>query len=237
MTDWEKFWQEYRITSIESDSDLLYQAGKTVAGNVIDRSTFEILVRGIISLLNLKGDDNLLDLCCGNGIVTYELSKVVNHIIGIDFSNPFFENANRFKSGNNIQYISYDVKRLIDIKAKLIKARINKVLLYDGLAYFNKEELNTLINLLGEIGGREIKILLGSVLDNNKKWNFFNSARRKLNYLVNMKLLGNTKGVGTWWRMQDITAICEAYGFNYSFVEQNPSLYTSHYRIDILIYR
>lgn len=235
MKNWKQFWQNYRIIDINSDIDLLYQTGKTVNKKPIDSSTFTLIIDGIIKNLNLHSNDTLLDLCCGNGTITYELSKTSNQVFGIDFSVPFINNAITYKKNQNIEYICHDITKLSKMMNNLQGASINKVLLYDGLAYFNKTQLKALIKTLSDITKGNVTMLFGSVLDSKKKWNFFNTFNRKINYFINIKLLKNSKGLGAWWRMDDIKEICEALEFFCAFIDQPSQLYTSHYRTDVVI--
>ena len=47
----------------------------------------------LISSLNLKGNENILDLGCGDGVLTEQLSKLVplGNVIGIDASKSLFK--------------------------------------------------------------------------------------------------------------------------------------------------
>ncbi|MCD4681356.1 MAG: methyltransferase domain-containing protein [Bacteroidales bacterium] len=237
MTDWKKFWQGYRPINNYGDADLLYQVGKTVGRKAIDSKLFMIMVEEIESSLSLNSDDNLLDLCCGNGVLTYELAKSVNSVVGVDFSRTLIENAKTFKCRDNILYVEHDVKQIPKISKTLNEIEINKVLLYDGLAYFTKNELNSLINFIGEFRPPDLKFLIGSVLDSNKKWGFFNTFYRKMNYVIFRFLVEKRKGLGAWWDMKHIAEICESNAFKYTFIEQNTLLHTAHYRTDIIIYK
>lgn len=234
--NWEKFWHNYRLISINNDNDLLYQVGKTVAGEVIKKKQFNILIDEICMLLNLKNEDNVLDLCCGNGIITYELAKKVNHITGVDFSETFIENAKKHKSNFNINFLLYDVKKLNEIIPQLKTVEFNKIIIYDALAYFNADEINKLLKTILELfGNRNFTILFASILDKNKRWNFFNTFFRKINYFINIKLFRNNKGLGKWWTEKEILAICKANKLYCKIYDQNKLLYTSHYRINAVI--
>ncbi len=231
MTDWKKFWQNYRLVKIKNQNDLFYQVGKTDSGKVISEKIFNTIIFEIVENLNLNKSDKLLDLCCGNGVITYELSKRVNCVMGLDFSEPFIKNAIQFNNSNNIKYNIYDVKKINELR---IQKKFTKVLLYDGLAYFNKKEAKELLDTLSLITTPHARILFGSVLDRGRKWHFFNTFKRKLNYLINIKLLNNNKGLGTWWSKNDFTAMLNKKTFNCQFLDEDDDIHTSHYRMDVL---
>jgi len=76
-------------------------------------------------LLNLKKDDRLLDIGCGNGLFARRMSKKGVKVTAFDFSNSNIENAKRYDS-TNIEYLILDAT----IDSDLRKLRETK---YEGL--------------------------------------------------------------------------------------------------------
>jgi len=232
--NWYSFWQKYRLVDIASDRDLLFQVGKTVNGTVINKDHYELLVHDTVELLHLTSDDVVLDLCCGNGILTFELSKYVSKVIGIDFSEPFIENAKKYKSTQKIEYICADVKKLTEVDFSQL-GKINKVLIYDALAYFSYSEIDLLLSQLAKVlNGKEI-ILFASVLNRHKIWSFFNTLTRKLRYWIQFRLFKSNYGIGKWWLYSEFQALSEKNSFDVEIHEQDAQLYTSHYRMDVVL--
>jgi len=221
------------MVNIYGDKELLYQVGKTVNKEVIDKKQFYKIINEIKNKLDLRSNDNLLDLCCGNGVLTYALAKYVHFVVGIDFSLLYINNAKRFKSAENILYRNYDVKQLENLR---FDYSFTKVLMYDALAYFTRSDLDKLLRRLKEITSPGAKFFFGSVLDDSKKWNFFNTPKRKFYYYFNLKFLGQDKGLGKWWGKEEIREICEKNNLQVRFSNQGRSIYTSHYRMDLIIY-
>ncbi len=64
----------------------------------------------LISELNLKGDEDILDLGCGNGLLTANLAKLVpnGNVIGIDASEGMIEVAKE-KERNNLKFELMDL--------------------------------------------------------------------------------------------------------------------------------
>lgn len=235
LGNWKSFWQQYRLLDIKSNEDLLYQVGKTIGGNVISEENFEILVNEVVEQLGLTSADNLLDLCCGNGVLTKAMAPYVNKVIGVDFSEPYIKNANKYCLTENTEYILHDVNDLTRLRDKLQSEGINKVLIYDALAYFDRQELKNLIHTLCSILPGESQIMLASVLDRRKMWAFFNTPARKWNYFFNIKLLGKSKGLGTWWKINTFQRIAHELGLKYRIIPQNPHLHTAHYRMNVML--
>jgi hypothetical protein len=234
--NWKEFFQSYRIIQIKGDSDLLYQVGYTVSGKAISAEQFNALAESVNLNLMLNAQDGLIDLCCGNGIITYELSKVVNKTIGIDASQPYIENAIRYKELPNIRYIVHDVTELEKLKRLADFSQYNKVLLYYALSYLSPADLDKILTFFDNVKSIE-RILIGSVLDSDRKWKFFNTPKRMLVYFYKCKVLRNDFGLGRWWTKDEITTLAKKHGFVCAFIEQDPVLHTAHYRFDVLMTR
>jgi SAM-dependent methyltransferase len=230
MEKWKIFFQTYRIVEINDDNDLLYQIGATVNGKPITKLQHSEIVNSITTGLELNPKDNVLDLCCGNGIITNDISRIVNKVIGIDGSESYIANARKIKNNHNIIYRCDDV---LNFRKYIVGENINKVLFYASLAYFSKEEL---INILLNLKQENIEMVyMGSILDKNKKFKFFNTFKRKIHYLFNYLILRNDLGLGNWWSKREIIKIAAAQGFKIDILDQNPILHTAHYRFDALL--
>lgn len=230
MEKWRRFFQTYRIIEIKDDNDLLFQVGTTVEGKPISKLQHVEIINSITKRLKLNQKDNLLDLCCGNGIITNDISGFVNKIIGIDGSESYINNARKFKNNHNIKYHCDDV---INFKKYIVGEKINKVLFYASLAYFSKNELIKI--LLNSKNNNIEMIYIGSILDKDKKYKFFNTFKRSIHYLFNYLILRNDLGLGNWWSKKEIAKIATEQGFKVEIIEQNPILHTAHYRFDVLL--
>ena len=73
MTGWERYWTTYPKTL--SKKDYMKQVQKVFRGHPIPEWKFKIIVSEICHRLKLEEEDILLDLCCGNGLITKELAK------------------------------------------------------------------------------------------------------------------------------------------------------------------
>jgi hypothetical protein len=205
----------------------------TVNGKTISQETFDIMCRTIRKALALNSSDVLLDLCCGNGVTTYQLSKSVDRVFGIDSSTPYIENARKFKSSGNITYIIHDAADLLDLNLP----KVTKVLVNGSLAYLNAVQVDRILHAVDKIGDESVTIYLGGVLDRTRIWSFFNTIKRKTTYLVLHRLLGKDPGVGRWWRKSAIRALAEKNGFESEFVSPDPILPGAHYRFDAILRR
>lgn len=230
MDKWKNFFQSYRVIDAQNDNDLLYQVGTTVKGKPISSEQHIAIINSIKSGLSLNSLDSIIDLCCGNGVITFDLSEHVASVLGIDASLPYINNAKKLKSKSNIFYINDDI---INLKNHCANNKYNKALIYSSLAYFSTAEFSEILHHLKNLSVE--KIFIGSILDTSKKFEFFNTFKRKLHYLFNYVILRNDLGLGRWWSRNEITQIAKKAGYEVDFVSQNSILHTAHYRFDVIL--
>jgi cyclopropane fatty-acyl-phospholipid synthase-like methyltransferase len=235
--DWKAFFETYRLTRIQSDADLLYQVGATVGGKAISAEQVAALLGDCRRALELGAGDTLLDLCAGNGVLTGELAKEVKVAVGVDFSQPYIENARKHKARPNAVYLVHDVSRLETCEELKPQLPVSKVMCYSSLAYLTPAQVERTLGFVAAHSTPDVRILLGSVLDKARRWKFFNTWPRKLNYLLRVKLLRREFGLGRWWTREELVAMAARHGFSCEFLEQNTLLHTAHYRYDVLLRR
>src|ERR1051325_4969727 len=145
---WKAFWDNYRPREPENDGDLFFQVGKTVNREPIPHYVFRRLLERLVAQLDLSLADHLLDLCCGNGLVSYDLAAHVGRLTGIDFAENLIRAAQKWKSRDNVAYYVGDVTAPL---SSLFGEGVcpNKILMNDALAYFEPADLDCILgNLL-----------------------------------------------------------------------------------------
>ncbi len=63
-------------------------------------------------LLDVGPSDNVLDLCCGNGLISVRMAKNAHMVVGVDFSEMLLEQARSQFSAPNITYLQGDARLL-----------------------------------------------------------------------------------------------------------------------------
>lgn len=176
----------------------------------------------------------MLDLCCGNRLITKELAKQCKEVVGIDFSQPLLEVANRDRRPPNVVYQYIDVLDL-DKMPPIVSGIFNKIIMYEALQHFRKQGLTAILRNIQRLSSRNYLLLFGSVPDVTKKWAFYNTPKRRLMYFAR-KVFGN-EAIGTWWDKEFITGTCKQLDLSCEFKEQRRELHISYYRFDVLISR
>ena len=96
------FWQNYPIGLPETE--FFKQVQRTIDGKPISSAQFESILLSIRSNLTLKRNDTLIDICCGNGIITKALANDCAIIDGIDYSEHLIKIASKYNCSPNTKY-------------------------------------------------------------------------------------------------------------------------------------
>ncbi|MGB2985695.1 MAG: class I SAM-dependent methyltransferase, partial [Phycisphaerae bacterium] len=177
MKDWKEFFEVYP-TGARADHPYK-QVGKSVNGRPISRAQFRAVISDVERLLGLNRDDVVLDLCCGNGVITSELAVRCRRVVGVDFSNVLMEQARRTNTRSNIEYVEMDVQELSSKTLKHAES-FDKILMYDALAYFTDHEFGRILRGIMSMCKPDCTILLGCVPDKARKWMFFTTLRQRI---------------------------------------------------------
>src|SRR5579859_4090802 len=101
------YWKEhFNENAAKFGSSLLKMVDMTLNGEEVDASQIDLRVKAITQNLSLNKNDVLLDICCGNGLLTDKLAASVARIYGVDFAEGLIEVA---KSKNRHANVSYEV--------------------------------------------------------------------------------------------------------------------------------
>ena len=228
--DWKDFWNRFP-TQFTKD-DFLKQVAKTVQGEPITSLQFDRIILDAIQKLELTENDNVLDLCCGNGLITSAIAAKCNSIVGIDFSKPLIEIAQEYHSLNNTKYLNLSA---LDITFENLQVDrpFTKILMYEGLQYFQEDQLSDLLQALLALSDNGIVMLFGGVPDKDKIWHFYDTPERQHEYET--RKAQGMEAIGTWWGKSFIHQICSRYGLKCEFLPQHALFHTAHYRFDVRI--
>ena len=237
--NWQSFWDSYRNADARSEDDLFVQVGKTIAREPIPRDMFANMVERIVERLQLGREDHLLDMCCGNGLVSFELASVAARVSAVDFADHLIRAARTFKSLPNIDYRVGDVTLPISDLVGAVAADDlpDKFLMNDALAYFDPEALGTIVdNIRDARDGKPFRFLLTGIPNSALKWNFYDTPERKLRHAEHLRAGDDANdGMGRWWDAGEIEAACAERGLQVDIQNQPDSI--SDYRMDALIWR
>lgn len=232
MTEWKKHWMTF--PEGVGPREYLKQVGKTVNGQPISPDQYEMILDSIRGGLALEPSDTVLDLCCGNGLTTHALAGEVGAIVGMDFSEPLLRVANRDHGGANTHYCQRSALDSLAVD-ELGLTPFNKVYMYEALQHFRRADFETILRNILAVSTEDVTVLLASIPDRRRLWNFYNTPRRRLDFLK--RKIRGTEAIGTWWTREYLERVSARLGLRGEYIAQNEMLYTAHYRFNFRITR
>jgi cyclopropane fatty-acyl-phospholipid synthase-like methyltransferase len=227
MIDWHKHWNT--APAAVSENDYLRQVGKTVNGQPIPQASIDAMVGDIVKQLDLDRHDRLLDLCCGNGVITYRCAQYCLEVTGVDFSEPLIRIAGSHFARQNIEYLLADARQL---PPSVTGKPFSKLCMYEGMQHFSIAEAESLLRIVQQSGARTAPIFFASVPDLDRLWEFYNTPARREEY--HRRLREGTEAIGHWWTKAEMTQLGESCGYAVKILGPSPALHVAHYRFDAL---
>ena len=223
--DWRGHWD----AEAPLPDDALAQVGRTVGGRPIEAAQIDRLTDAIKSALDLQADDVLADLCCGNGLVTVRLAAVCAAVVGIDYSRELIAVARRDYGGANIRYVQRSAHEIGpgDFPAP----GLNKVVMNQGLQYFDEAMLRVLLTNIDACAGRGMTLFLTDIPDVDRLSAFYDTPERWAEF--ERRRAAGQEALGTWWSREHLRGVLEDHGYGVAF-RVDPGRFTAHYRFDVL---
>ena len=223
--DWRGHWD----AGAPLPDDALAQVGRTVGGKPIDAAQMDRLVAALEEALDLRPDDVLADLCCGNGLVTVRLAKACAAVVGIDYSRELIAVARRDYAAENVRYFQRSAEEIGpgDFPAP----GLNKVVMNQGLQYFDEAMLRGLLGAIEACAGRGMRLVFTDVPDVALIRAFYDTPERWAEF--ERHRAAGQEALGTWWSRDHLRGVLEAHGYGVE-VRVDPARFTAHYRFDVL---
>ena len=203
------------------------QVDMTQDGREVDDAQVNLRVDSILRNLKLIRTDVVLDLCCGNGMITRKISEFVSRVYAVDFSEKLIEVAKEINNSENISYSIGDASRVNFTEFP----EVNKICIQSCLQYLSSNEVELLLHNLSALDS--IKVYISNIPDIEKMWNYYNTDEKKA-YYYRCEREGRPH-LGTWWGKTEIECIAVKFGFQVEFIPINPGMNTSYYRFDLLL--
>ena len=219
-------WKNYWNTNVE-------EKGADVFGQVQrkDLKSTLLTVNHIVRVLDIKPSDAVLDVCCGNGIITQQIARKCDSIVGVDQSENLLYVAKRDYNEMNCLYVNCSA---LEMNQFVKPHSFDKIYLQFSMQYFDKRNegekvIAEMIKCLKPNG----RIFIGDITEYKNKFKLYNTPIKKAFY-YKQKLQGKS-GMGKFWKVSELDSICKRLGVNGTYFEQTEELPYSYYRFDYLI--
>jgi len=213
-----------------SAGDFWRQIKRTVNGEPVSEEQIAMIVTAIEQSLQLKPEDQLLDLACGNGALSRYFFDQCSGFLGVDLSEVLIDVARRYFGQDGREFLLADVGDYI--LAEKHPKRFTKVLCYGSFSYFPEQTARAVLTRLHRDFVRVEKIFLGNLPDLALQHLFYNDG---LDHSAELKNADSLIGV---WRSEDeMRQLAQDCGWHAAISRMPPAFYASHYRYDVLLTR
>jgi ubiquinone/menaquinone biosynthesis C-methylase UbiE len=221
MSYWKNYWNNTAL-----DKSLLNQ----VQRNSNKKDDGLLLVEThLVELLNLSNSDTLLDVCCGNGLITNRLSKHCSTVLGIDFSPLLIDIAIQNNTYSSVEYLVGDATTI----TKITNHKFDKIVLNFSFQYFNFDDGLRVVSEMKKLLKPNGLILLGDIPDQKRFWTYYNTLPKRFFYFK--QWLFKQPKMGKFWSVQEMIKIAKQNNLKGTFLIQKEKLPHAHYRFDFLL--
>ncbi len=225
------YWIDHYNSSVERFPDSpLKQVGKTVNGQEVGIEQVMIWVHSIVSALSIGHEDNVADLCCGNGLITRIIANRCRNMTGVDFSEKLIQYARHVNDGANICYQVGNVAEL----AEGYFSGISKVYMYEAVQHLSAQDFEKLLSHIHR--SSDVNAFFVGGIPDIERFDIFYDTEEKRAFHKEREDAGKPH-IGKWWSRDELTQVVERNGLKAAILSQGPELYCSHFRFDCLITR
>lgn len=222
---WTQFWESQGRNSL--NEDLQSQVKRTFAKEAISSEKWAQTLSYIDEQINPLQTDTMLDLCCGNGLLTEFFSKKVKSVTAVDVSQDFVDSLES-KHLPNVTTLQEDA-----LKTSFPENSFDIVVVYAAIQYFSESETIVLLEKISKWLKPRGRILIGDIPDKARLWNFYNTTERVKFYFDNAR--NNEDVVGTWFDKTWLRTLLNNCGIiNVESIDQPEYQIYSHFRFDIV---
>jgi ubiquinone/menaquinone biosynthesis C-methylase UbiE len=201
---------------------------RTLNGQPVTEVEWQRELRYILRFSQVEMKDDVLELCCGNGILTENLATHCRSVVAVDYVQDLILELKR-KKLPNVTARSGDIRKL-----RIPPASFDLVVICAGVQYLTETET---VNLLGKIyhwlkpGGR---LCLFHVPSNRRLWHYVNTQAKRDLYFKRIR--AGRQLVGTWYDKEWFKHLAEFLNYQSVDVRSQPrdQVY-SHYRFDVIL--
>jgi ubiquinone/menaquinone biosynthesis C-methylase UbiE len=223
--EWKAFWNE---SPQVRDADFCRQVGRTFDQVSYSDREIQLLVDRLLWCLKPSRDKTLLDLACGNGLITGGLAVHFKHITAVDFSHPLIGVARNHFARDNVDYIVGDAITLDGIAGPY-----DCVLVSAAFQFFDRDQAKRLFQRLRRVLAASGRVVLGDVADGDRMWNFYRGFRGRSRYALD--LVRRTPIIGHWWTSSALRRLANETGWTLSIHYQTTDFPNHYFRYDAVL--
>ncbi|MGE4192817.1 MAG: class I SAM-dependent methyltransferase [Pseudodesulfovibrio sp.] len=190
-----------------------------------------MIVAAILDGLDVREEDFLLDLCCGNGALSTRIFARCRGGQGVDFSEELIRVAREhFEKPSRETYRLADVVEYLGTEAET--DRFTKAYCYGSFQYLPQDKAE---RFLADLNRRFVgveRFYVGNLPDREKIREFYRGRA----YCEGIEHVHNSD-IGIWRTKDEFAKIAADAGWMVRFRTMPPEFFAAGYRYDALLYR
>jgi cyclopropane fatty-acyl-phospholipid synthase-like methyltransferase len=221
--NWQAFWQRQSL-----DPDPLRQVARLRAGQPLAPDQPRREAQRVADLLSLQPTHSLLDMCCGNGLITSHLAEMCATGTGIDLSEGLLAAA-RDRCPAHWRFFAADAAAPLPVADTF-----DRITLLFSFQYFesHSQARGVFFNLKKHLHPRGTA-LLTDIPDKSRFAVFYPRWQDRLRYVL--QKITRQETMGRFWHARELEALARAQGLEAVILPQSPDLPYAHYRFDCLL--
>lgn len=211
--------------------DLWGQVRRTVNGKPLPKAQIDMIVEQVASLLALGPEDQLLDLCCGNGALSARWFERCAGGLGVDASSFLIDVARqRFSDPGRVQFVEHEALSFV-LTFEPVE-HITKALCYGSLQYFSPARATRLLAALNARFPELERVVIGNLPDLEHVHAYFGDDMPTSDVLASP-----SSTLGVWYSRDDFCALARAAGWHCTIHGMPRAFHAAHYRFDVNLFR
>jgi len=211
--------------------DFLGQIRRTVDGNPVSEEQMQLIEDTIVEMLQLDTTDRVLDLACGNGILSRRLFDKCCKLFGVDLSEFLISVAKEyFEKIPEYRFSQRDIVDFLRVDSECLT--FNKAFCYGSFSYLSEPSARESLNLLYTRFPEISVFYIGNLPDYDRRDAFFTRSKPSED---DLRL--HTTSIGIWRSEQEFCDLSRACGWRPFVHRMNDKFYSSSYRYDVLLKR
>ncbi len=221
-------YQEYPKTLARDD--FWGQVRRTIMGRRIAEEEVTTLVNHVAELLELRHEDVLLDLGCGNGALSARLFDSCAGYAGVDLSTYLIEIAKEyFECPPGYVFFHGDAA---EFAASVERPEsFTKILCYDGFPYLPPATVDGLMRAVSERFPNTHRFVLGNLPERGRAGHFFHEG------YADRDLEEHQSQIGRWWSTEEVSDLAARFGWDVATTRMPEDFFNGKYRFDAIFTR
>ena len=220
-----RFYKEHPLRC--APDDYWGQVRRTLHGAPVPEAQILLIQRQVAALLELSSDDWLLDLCCGNGALTTRWFEGCRGGLGVDFSGPLIDVAQRaFARPPDHSFVLASVGEFAARPAQ--DTPFTKASCYGSMQYLTVDQVSSLWTNLRQNHPTIERVVIGNIPDRDRE-----PAVRGSRPPVDLD--NPDSAIGVWWSPAVLRELLDAAGWRLHVHRMPSEFYAGHYRFDALL--